>query len=236
MNLFIISDKQGSGKTFIAAGIAATMQSLNYSVGYYKPVQTGAENQNGFINSQDVTFVKKVDPNVKTSVSYALQTCAMPIIASQKENIDIQPEVLIKDFLTLKKISDIVLIEGYNGIITPISENIETVDLIKVMQASLLIVVEPTKESLEKVLLTINYARHAGIKVCGTIINKFIHSTDLDIKNLAAMIEMTARVPVVGIVNYKSRITPSELIDTILHSVDIETIFNTKIPKLSNNS
>ena len=61
MNLYIVSEKQGSGKTFITAGIAATMQSLGYSVGYYKPVQTGAYKQNNFLNSQDVIFVKKIE-------------------------------------------------------------------------------------------------------------------------------------------------------------------------------
>ena len=234
MNLFVISDKQGSGKTFIISGIAATMQSLGYSVGYYKPVQTGAIKQSGFLHSDDVTYIKKIDPNLNTSVSYVFETSALPILAAKNENTEIQPQVILKDFLTLRKKSDIVLIEGYSGLVTPISENIDTIDLIKAMQASLLIVVEPSRDVLEKTLLLIHYARHAGLKICGVILNKFLVSNDLNTKNLASMIEMYSEVPVVGIVKYQTDIAPSELIDNTLHTIDIETIFGMSIPKLNN--
>lgn len=235
MNLFIVSDKQGSGKTFISAGIAATMQSLGYSVGYYKPVQTGAIKQDCFLHSQDVTFIKKIDPNLNTSVSYVLGTEAIPMLAAKNENVVIQSQTILKDFYMLKNTSDFVLIEGYNGIMTPLADNIAITDLIKVMYANLLIVAEPSKDALEKILLTVNYARHSNIKVAGVILNKFLHIPDLNVSNLAKMIEMYSGVPVVGVVNYQSNISPLEIIDTTLHSIDLETIFEMKIPKLNSN-
>lgn len=234
MNLYVVSDKQGSGKTFITAGIAATMQSLGYSVGYYKPVQINASKQNGYLHSQDITFVKKIDPNLSTTVSYVLETNAIPFLASQKENTPIEPQVIITDFLKLRKTTEMMIIEGYNGLITPISENIETYELIKSMQAQLLIVVEPSAEALEKVLLMIFYAKFQGIKIRGVILNKYLHTMDINIKNLASMIELHSGVPVVGIVNYQEKITPSGLIDLTLHSIDLETIFDMPIPKLDN--
>ena len=234
MNLFVISDKQGSGKTFISAGIAATMQSLGYSVGYYKPVQTGALNQNGFITSQDVTFIKKIDPNVNTKVSYTFETDAIPYLAAKKENTFIQPEVLVKDLLTLRKSSDIVIVEGNNGIKTPFTENLKTTDFIKAIQASVLMVVEPTHDALEKVLLTIDYLKHHGISPVGVILNKYLKTPDLNIQNMPALIEEYSGIPIVGIVGYQSQFYPSGLIDTILHSVDLETVFEINIPKLNN--
>ena len=98
----------------------------------------------------------------------------------------------------------------------------------------MLLVVEPTHEVLEKVLLTIDYVRHAGITVSGVILNKYIKSPDLNIKKLPAMIEAYSGVPIVGIVGYQMSVSPSGLIDTVLHSIDLETIFKMKIPKLSN--
>mgnify|MGYP002580462327 CR=1 FL=1 len=234
MNLFIASDKQGSGKTFISAGIAATMQSLGYSVGYYKPIQTGAMNQNGFVTSQDITFIKKIDPNLNTVTSYTFQTDAFPILAAKKENVVVQPEVLVKDYLKLRKTSEIVIVESSGGILTPFCSSMRTIDFIQAMQTSMLLVVEPTHEVLEKVLLTIDYVRHAGITVSGVILNKYIKSPDLNIKKLPAMIEAYSGVPIVGIVGYQMSVSPSGLIDTVLHSIDLETIFKMKIPKLSN--
>ncbi len=233
MNLFVMSDKQGSGKTFIIAGLAATMQSLGYSVGYYKPIQTGSLNQNGFLASQDVAFIKKIDPNLNAVTSYVFQTDAIPILAAKKENIIVKPEVIVKDYLKLRKTSEIVFVESCGGLMTPLARKMKIVDLVDAIQTSVLLVVEPTKDVLEKVLLMINYARHNNIDIRGIILNKFIKSSDLDIKKLPALIEAYSGIPIVGIVRYQAQVTPSGLIDTVLQSIDLETIFGMKIPKLN---
>ena len=41
LNLYITSSNRKEGKTFLTAGLAATMQSLGYSTAVYKPIQTG---------------------------------------------------------------------------------------------------------------------------------------------------------------------------------------------------
>lgn len=237
MNLFIISDKQGAGKTFISAGLAATMQSLGYPVGYYKPVQLDSNvNSNGFANSQDVTFVKKFDPNVSTSVSYTLQSNALPFLAAQQEGIIIKPQVLVKDYLKLAKTCEIVLIESWGGIFSPISEEVQTVEFIQAIKASMLMVVEPSHYVFDNLILALNMAQHLGVKIAGVILNKTVKSSDINIKKLPELIEYYAGVPVIGIVGLQQNIIPSEIIDTILHSVDIETLFSMQIPKLNNIS
>ena len=59
LELFVSGSEKYSGKTFITAGLAATMQSLGYSTSVYKPVQTGAIEKNGFIHLNDI--LPKVD-------------------------------------------------------------------------------------------------------------------------------------------------------------------------------
>ncbi len=233
MNLYVVSDKQGSGKTLITAGIAATMQSLGYSVGYYKPIQTGAFSQSNFVTSQDITFVKKIDPNLNTVVSYVLKSDAFPYLAAQAEKQNIQPEILVRDFLTLRKTSEIVMVESCGGLLAPYSENMRSIDFAQALQTEVLIVAEQSTEGFEKVLMMIETARHAGLNVRGIIINKFIKTDDLNLKNLPALLEAYSGIPVVGIVGCLPKITPSGLIDTVLHSIDLETIFGVKIPKLS---
>jgi dethiobiotin synthetase len=233
MNLSIISNKQGAGKTLISAGIAATMQSLGYSVGYYKPIQTAAFGQSNFATSQDVTFVKKIDPNVNTNVSYILKTNAFPLLAAQKEKTKIQPEILVKDFLTLRKTNEIVLVEPCGGILTPYSESLRAIDFLQAIQSNLIIVVEQTEEAFEKTLLMVDYAKHADIKIRGIIINKYMKTDDINLKNLPALLEAYSGIPVVGVVGVIPKITSSNLIDTVLHSIDLEAVFGMQIPKLN---
>lgn len=237
INLFVTSDKKGSGKTFISSGIASIMQSLGYSVGYFKPVQTAAEMRAGFPVSRDIAFVKSVDPYINTAISYSFANDLIPPLASKKENIEIKPQTIIHDYLNLRKNSDIIITEACGGILTPISENINTVDLIKTMEMSVLIVAEYGTDVLENILLTVAASKFHGFDVRGVILNKCFTSTNENIKYLPELVEKYAKIPVLGIIPYKNEnIPPSELLDTILHSVDIESIFGMQIPQLSFNN
>jgi len=237
INLFVTSDKKGTGKTYITAGIAATMQSLGYSVGYFKPVQTGAEIRSGFAVSRDAAFIKTIDPFVNTSVSYSLKEDLIPTLAAKEEGVEIRPQAIIQDYLKLMKKSEIILTEACNGILTPISPEINSLDIIKTIKMSVLIIAEFGSDVLENILLIVSTAKLHGLDVRGVILNKFIASSNENIKNLPSMIEQYAKVPILGIVPYiTADILPSELIDTILHSVDLEGVFGMQIPKISSNS
>jgi len=61
MNIFITGTDTNVGKTIITAGIAAAVKSFGYSVGVFKPVQTGAQ-----LNSPDTDFIKSVDACILT--------------------------------------------------------------------------------------------------------------------------------------------------------------------------
>jgi len=236
INLFVTSDKKGAGKTYVSAGIAATMQSLGYSTGYFKPVQTGAEIHSGFAASRDIAFVKSIDPFVNTSVSYTLREDLIPLLAAKEEGIEIRPQTIIQDYLKLMRTSEIILTEACNGILTPISPQINSLDIIKTMKMSVLIVADFGSDVLENILMIVSTARLHGLNVRGVILNKFIASSNENTKNLPSMIEEYAEIPILGIIPYiTDDILPSELIDTILHSVDLEGVFGMQIPKISSN-
>ena len=61
MQIFVTSTDTNMGKTFITAGLATVMQSLGYKAGVYKPIQTDAIEQNGFLVSADLSCVKQLD-------------------------------------------------------------------------------------------------------------------------------------------------------------------------------
>ena len=230
MNLFITSDKQGSGKTLIAAGIGATMQSLGYSVGYYKPIQINAVSQNGFPASPDISFVKKADPNLKTQTSYIFKTDALPVFAGQKENNPVKAEVLVKDYLKLRKSVDMVLVEGCGGVLTPYTKEMKAADFIIATKTPMIMVVEPKNDNFDDVVANLLVAKHSGIEIRGVIVNKYTKSSKINIKKMPALIEAYSGIPVVGIVEKQEKLTPTGLIDIILHSVDLDPIFNRKVP------
>ena len=48
LELYLTGSDDTSDKIFVTAGLTATMQSLGYSCGVYKPVDTGVVEINGF--------------------------------------------------------------------------------------------------------------------------------------------------------------------------------------------
>ena len=58
------------------------MQSLGYSTGVYMPVQTGAVENNGYIEAPDLVYIKNIDKNIKTYCSYLFREDDVPLIAA----------------------------------------------------------------------------------------------------------------------------------------------------------
>lgn len=236
LNVFITGSDINVGKTFISAGLAATMQSLNYSTCVYKPIQTGASGKNGFMQSHDLLFVRNIDPFIKTYSTYLLKDFASPVISAENENIVIDRNLIKSDFETIKKENDCAIVESTGGIMTPISKKYLVSDLINTLDIPVVIVIKPDVGTVNQTLMTINHAQSKGINIRGIIINNYPEgNVDLNLRSAPRLIEEYTDAKILGIIKHFSdikQITPSDLITNILNGIDIESVFNVKIAKL----
>ena len=236
LNIFVTATDNNIGKTFITAGLAATMQSLGYSTCVYKPVQTGAIEKNGFAQSPDLAFIKNIDPYIKTASSYLLKEKATPSIAAEMENIIIDKNVIKKDYEQISKEHDCSLVEGIGGIMTPLAPRFLVQDMIKMLNLPTLIVIRPDLGTVNHTILTINQAISKGLKIRGVSINNFPENTkDIDIKTAPRLIEEYSDAKILGIIKHFDdikKINPNDLITHILNGIDIESVFDVKIAKL----
>lgn len=131
LNLYITSSNRREGKTFLTAGLAATMQSLGYSTTVYKPIQTNGIERNGFMQSPDLTYVKTIDPYINTHFSYLYKSDLEPLIASELENEPIDIELISREYGRISSTSDCTLLDGDCGILSPIAPAVQTADLVK---------------------------------------------------------------------------------------------------------
>lgn len=236
LNIAIVGSDINVGKTFITAGLAATMQSLGYSTCVYKPIQTGAIEKNGFAQSPDLVFVKTIDPYIKTTSSYLLKQPASAVIAAEAENITIDRTVIKKDFKEIQKSCDCTIIESTGGIMTPLGPNFLVSDMIKDLDIPIAIVTRPDSGIINQTLLTINHAESKGINIRGVIINGIPEKTnDIDLKNTPRLIEEYTNTKILGILKrfpQSDKLDPNILITDILNGIDIENLFDVKIAKL----
>lgn len=237
MQVFVTGTDTDIGKTVVTAGLAAVMQSLGYKAGVYKPFQSGAETKNGFLVSPDLAYVKKLDFYVETLCSYLLKVPTAPYIAAELEGVEIDLSTVQREYQSIKQNCEILLVEGAGGIMVPIAKDLLMLDAVKMLSIPLLIVARPDLGTINHTLLTINQAKEAGLDIAGVVINRYPQGTnDIAIKTAPRLIEEYSDASILGIIpdipNFDN-VKPGTLINILINSLDIESIFRIKIPKLN---
>ena len=234
LNLYITSANRGDGKTFLTAGLAATMQSLGYSTAVYKPIQTAGIEINGFMQSPDLTYIKTIDPYINTHFTYLFKSKTEPLIAAEKENENIDVDLINKDYQHIVLNSDCTFIDGDGGLLSPIAPSIQNVDLIKKLQIPLLFVVTPQEDSINDTLLSIYAAQEKGLDIRGVVINNIKEDCPKSLlTSITRVIEEYSNISILGLLQHlDGKILPEDLITSVLNGIDIESIFKVKIEKL----
>lgn len=234
LNLYITSANRGDGKTFLTAGIAATMQSLGYTTSVYKPIQTAGKELNGFMQSPDLTYIKAIDPYINTHFTYLFRSKSEPLIAAENENEFIDIELINNDYQKIISNSDCTIIDGDNGLLSPIAPSIQTIDMLKRLQVPVLFAVTPKEDTINDTLLSIYAAQEKGLEIRGVVINNIKDDCPKEMLTaITRVIEEYSNVSILGLIpNLGEKFAPEDLITGVLNGVDIESAFKVKIEKL----
>lgn len=234
LNLYVTSANRGDGKTFLSAGIAATMQSLGYTTSVYKPIQTGGLEINGFMQSPDLTFIKSIDPYINTHFSYLFKEKTEPLVASEIENDPIDLDLIFNEYRRIIVNSDCTVVDGDGGLLSPLAQETQTVDLIKRLQLPTLYVVTPREDAINDTLLSLYTAEEQGIDIRGVVINNIAEDCQKTMLTaITRVIEEYSNTTILGLLpRINGKIVPEDLITAILNGIDIESIFKVKIEKL----
>ena len=236
MNIFVTGTEFGIGKTLVTAGLSAVMQSLGYNTGVYKPIQTHSIDEGSFLISPDLAFIKMFDPYITTHATYLFKSQALPCIASEIEHNQIETDRIITDYTLMAKKCDTIIVEGNGSIFTPISAEMCSLDIAKMLKLPVVIVTKPDENSVSNVLLMIKAIQDTGLKVQGIIINKYPQaSLNSSVKAFPRLIEEYSDAKIIGVIREFKRdsIRASMLIDVVLNGIDLEKTFSMKIPKLN---
>ncbi len=236
MSIFFTGINQGSGKTIIVSGIAAVMQSLGYRTGIYKPVQTGAIDKGNYLVSPDLDFAAKLDYNITTHATYLLTSNCTPAAAAEIERVVINIDDIINDYNILAKNTDVLLVEGTGGLLTPLKENLFNIHIPLLLKIPVIFIVTPSNDTLNTLLNELNTANKSGLDIIGIIINKFpLQSKNSEITTFISVLEKYGNVKILGTIRYfKDKIFKTdELFTEILNSINLQEILKMKIPKLN---
>ena len=174
-SLFVTATDTDIGKTYVCAGIAHLLKKSGINVGIMKPFACGIKQKTGF-SSKDLSILSNaVDGNDPEEFvnPFFFPISASPYTAAKNLGVKIDINHVMKCFRKLKKIHDIVLIEGIGGIMTPILKDYAIIDLIKDLNANTIIVTSSKIGTINHTILTCSMCKNMKIPVKGLIINNF---------------------------------------------------------------
>ena len=205
-NIFITATGTDVGKTYISALIIKKMRESGLNCGYYKPVLSGAVENNGKLIESDCNYVldtAKIPEKANDCVSYWWREAVSPHLAAQRADDNIDINAIKADFNRKNVQYDYLLVEGAGGITCPLrlhnGEKYLLSNLIKELAAPVIIVADGGLGTINSVLLTTEYAKCHNIKINGIILNNFNQSDFMHQDNLK-QIEYLTDIKVVATV------------------------------------
>ncbi|MDB5281792.1 MAG: bioD [Bacteroidota bacterium] len=176
--IFVAGIGTGVGKTLVASVLTEALQA-----DYWKPVQCGnLENSDTTIaRSLASNFVSKFYPE-----AYSLKTASSPHYAAKAEGIEI-------DISTFQiPTENRLIIEAPGGLMVPLNDRFLVIDLVKHLDASVILVARNYLGSINHTLLSIELIRQKGFSLLGII---FSGDNFLDNEEI---IQHFSNVPVIG--------------------------------------
>ena len=205
-NIFITATGTDIGKTYVSALIVKKMREEGFNCGYFKPVLSGVVEKDGKLVESDCNYVvntAKIPTNADDCVTYWWKEAVSPHLAAKRAGMEIDIAKIKSDFDKKNKEFDYLLIEGAGGITCPLRlENGEKYilkDLIKELQAPIVIVADGGLGTINSTLLTVEYAKANRIKVAGIILNNYDTDSFMQQDNLK-QVEYLTGVKVVATV------------------------------------
>jgi dethiobiotin synthetase len=130
--LFITGTGTGVGKTYVGALIAETLRASGKRVGVYKPVASGCETRDGTLISPDAIALWEAAGRPGTPAQVCPQAFAAPLaphLAARAEGRQVDRRLLREGIEYWRATSDVVIVEGAGGLLSPISDDDYNADL-----------------------------------------------------------------------------------------------------------
>ncbi|MDA1196906.1 MAG: dethiobiotin synthase [Nanoarchaeota archaeon] len=172
---FITGTDTGVGKTISTALLAKVLKTKG-SVAVYKPLMCGDLTDEH--PTQDLKTIQEIS-NLETNDlydEYTFKLAASPHLAAEKENKEINKQVIIDKINELKQKYDFVLIEGAGGLLVPVTRTYSLADLIQELNEEVIVVARAALGTINHSSLTIEALKKRNITIKGIILNFYTDS------------------------------------------------------------
>ncbi len=218
--LFITGTDTEVGKTYVAALIARSLVVAGYKVGVYKPAASGCRRDGDVLVSDDAIALWEAAGRPGELDRVCPQRFIAPLaphLAARAEGKRVDAELLRRGIEYWRQRSEIVLVEGVGGLLSPIGEEDYVADLAEQFALPLVVVSKNVLGTINATLQTLvtaatfrgwhgvacvamesptcpRFARacHPGLEIAGVVLNNPTQTSD-DASRTTNRLELSAR-------------------------------------------
>lgn len=195
--LFVTGNDTEVGKTHVTAMIAAALAAAGRKVGVYKPVASGCWQREDSIVSPDALMLWEAAGRPGELERVCPQRFLAPIaphLAARAEGREIDADLLREGLKYWRERSDIVLVEGAGGLMSPLGDEEYVADLAADLRLPLLVVAANRLGVINHTLQTLIAAAvfENGLDVAGVVLNDVAPSAE-DPSRSSNLAELRAR-------------------------------------------
>lgn len=209
--LFVTGTDTEVGKTYVAALIARQLAAAGHRLGVYKPAASGCRREDGRIVSDDAVALWNAagrPGELDRVCPQRFQAPLAPHLAARAEGRELDGGLLRSGLEFWQTRSDVILVEGVGGLMSPMGEEDYVADLAWDFGFPLIVVSRNTLGTINQTLQTLIAATgfRDGLRIAGVVLNNPRAPSD-DASLVTNRRELTARcaAPMLAEVAWQSR-------------------------------
>jgi dethiobiotin synthetase len=174
--LLVTGTDTGVGKTWISRLLIRELRNQGIDTGAYKPACSGSErHSDGSECWADVeTLYEACDGEFDRSL-ICPQTFSAPLapnVAALEEGRTVNPALIFSAMELWRKHVDHLVIEGAGGLLSPLADSVNSLDLAIASKSSVLIVAANRLGVINHTLLTVRAVVAAGLSIAAVVLNE----------------------------------------------------------------
>lgn len=175
--IFVIGTDTNVGKTFVASRIAAALRKAGRTVGVYKPAASGCRREGQTLVSDDAVALWEAAGRPGKLTAVAPQRFAAPLaphLAARAEGVELDAEKLRSGLQPWLKSSEIVIVEGAGGLMSPFGDDEYNADLAADFGFPLVVVAADRLGTINQTLQTLIAATAYAdeLPIAGVVLNE----------------------------------------------------------------
>jgi dethiobiotin synthetase len=171
MRFLVTSTDLGVGKTWVTCALARALRDAGKQVIAIKPVETGCSGQPGK-GEDGVRLARATGQTQPAHAILRLAEPVAPVLASERAGADIDFDALVLKIERFAESTEVTLIEGAGGLLTPVTWEWNMTDVARALGAGVLVVAADRRGTINHTLLTLSALELAGIPCAGVILTQ----------------------------------------------------------------